>query len=184
MEELISQAVSFLKDGKVILSPTDTIWGLACDATSEKAIARIQEIKKRDISKNFILLVSSLRMLEKYVKVPQEIIALLEAEKYPTSVIYQEVYTTELPLAKDHSIAFRIVQDDFCKALINAFGRPIVSTSANISGEPSPENFSQITQHIKDLVDFIVPYNQENQESKTPSRLIKMEKGEIIFIRK
>ena len=176
MEELISQAVSFLKDGKVILSPTDTIWGLACDATSEKAIARIQEIKKRDISKNFILLVSSLRMLEKYVKVPQEIIAFLEAEKYPTSVIYQEVYTTELPLAKDHSIAFRIVQDDFCQALINALGKPIVSTSANISGE--------ITQHIKDLVDFIVPYNQENQESKTPSRLIKMEKGEIIFIRK
>ena len=137
LKEIIHQTLSFLQEEKVILYPTDTIWGLGCDAFSQKAIQRIQQIKQRPLAKSFILLVSSKEMLERYVRVPVEVVAFLARQERPTSVVYTEVYDKHLPIAEDNSLAFRIVQDDFCKQLIEAFGRPLVSTSANISGEPS-----------------------------------------------
>jgi sua5/yciO/yrdC/ywlC family protein len=184
IKEIVKLTLPFLQENKVILYPTDTIWGLGCDAYSYQGIERIRQIKRRDINKNFILLVSSLGMLKQYVKIPSEIVFFLKSQTRPTSVIYQEVCNSYLPLAKDNSLAFRIVQDEFCRELIKAFGKPIISTSANISGEPSPMTFSQISEEIKNLVDYIVPYHQQNQEGKAPSQLVKIEEGEIIFLRK
>ena len=150
---------------------------MGCDAFSLKAIQRIQQIKQRPLAKSFILLVSSKEMLERYVRVPVEVVAFLARQERPTSVVYTEVYDKHLPIAEDGSLAFRIVQDDFCKQLIEAFGRPLVSTSANISGQPSaPE--------VQQAVDFVVPYHQENQPNALASQLVKWQDGQIVYIRR
>jgi sua5/yciO/yrdC/ywlC family protein len=184
LKEIIHQTLSFLQEEKVILYPTDTIWGLGCDAFSQKAIQRIQQIKQRPLAKSFILLVSSKEMLERYVRVPVEVVAFLAREERPTSVVYTEVYDKHLPIAEDDSLAFRIVQDDFCKQLIEAFGRPLVSTSANISGEPSAATFAQIAPEVQQAVDFVVPYHQENQPNALASQLVKWQDGQIVYIRR
>lgn len=182
MEKLVAQTLPYLKDEKVILYPTDTLWGLGCDAFSSSAIEKIKRIKQRAENKNFILLVSSFTMLEKYVKVPPLVRDFLEKQTRPTSVIYNEVLNKNLPLAEDGSVAIRIVQNDFCKELIEAFGKPIVSTSANISGEPSAQCFAQISEQIKQSADFVVPYLEENTE-KMASQLVKIEDSKIVFLR-
>jgi sua5/yciO/yrdC/ywlC family protein len=184
LKEIIHQTLSFLQEEKVILYPTDTIWGLGCDAFSLKAIQRIQQIKQRPLAKSFILLVSSKEMLERYVRVPAEVVAFLARQERPTSVVYTEVYDKHLPIAEDSSLAFRIVQDDFCKQLIEAFGRPLVSTSANISGEPSAATFAQIAPEVQQAVDFVVPYDQENQPNALASQLVKWQDGQIVYIRR
>jgi sua5/yciO/yrdC/ywlC family protein len=183
-KEIIHKTLSFLQQEKVILYPTDTIWGLGCDAFSQKGIQRIQQIKQRPLAKSFILLVSSYQMLQRYVAVSQETLAFLDKQERPTSVIYTQVYDPNLPEAADHSLAFRVVKDPFCKALIEAFDAPLVSTSANISGEESPMNFSQISEQIKKSVDYIVPYRREEQGAGQPSQLLKIEDNQVIFLRK
>ena len=123
-------------------------------------------------------------MLQRYVAVSQETLAFLDKQERPTSVIYTQVYDSHLPEAADHSLAFRVVKDPFCKALIDAFDAPLVSTSANISGEESPKNFSLISEQIKKSVDYIVPYRREEQGAGQPSQLLKIEDNQVIFLRK
>ena len=184
LKEIIDKTLSYLQQEKVILYPTDTIWGLGCDAYSPKGIERIQQIKQRPLTKSFILLVASYEMLAQYVKVPTEVVAFLGEQQRPTSVIYTEVYDPYLPMAEDHSIAFRVVQDDFCKQLIEAFGRPLVSTSANISGQPSPTSFAEIDPKVQQAVDWVVPYHQENQTPTLASQLVMWQDGQLVYIRR
>ena len=158
MEEEITQALKVLQSGGVILYPTDTIWGLGCDATNPDVIQKIYNIKQRKESKSLITLVSDKKMLKKLTdSVPDT-----DITSAPTTVIYQNI--VGLPdnlLAEDGTAAIRIVQDNFCKQLIEGFGKAIVSTSANISGTESPKQFSDITADIIDNADYIVNLQQK-----------------------
>ncbi|MEC8853848.1 MAG: L-threonylcarbamoyladenylate synthase, partial [Bacteroidota bacterium] len=153
MQNEINKALEVLKNGGTILYPTDTIWGIGCDATNESAIARIFDIKKRE-SKAMISLVCNTAMIDDYTNSNQLQISLSDK---PTSVIYQNVNRLASNLiAKDKTAAFRISSDEFCHRLVSEFGVPIVSTSANISGKDLPKQFSEISDKIKDNVDYVV----------------------------
>ena len=180
MEKEIIQALKILKSGGVILYPTDTIWGLGCDATNMNAIQKIYNIKKRKESKSLITLVSDKKMLKKLTdSVPDT-----DITSNPTTVIYQNIVGLSVNLlAEDGTAAIRIVQDNFCKQLIERFGKAIVSTSANISGTESPKQFSDITADIIDNADYIVNL-QQKERRENPSRIIKIEKnGSITKLR-
>ena len=179
----ISTANQFLNKGKIILYPTDTIWGLGCDATNTKSVAKIYQLKNRVESKSLIVLVSSLHMLKKYVSVPQKAIEILQNAKKPTTIIYQNPKGfAKNTIASDSTIAIRIIEDDFCRKLIKRFGRPIVSTSANISGEDTPKSFSEISTTILDSVDYIVDLQQYSMNTKS-STIIKIDGDTIQVIR-
>lgn len=171
----IEKSIRTMQQGGVILYPTDTIWGLGCDATNEMAVRKIFEIKQRSESKSLIILVDSLQMLKDYVsEIPPYIIDFLNSVKQPTTVIYPNVI--KLPSyvrASDNSVAIRCVQDVFCQRLIQSFGAPIVSTSANISGKPSPVFFSEIDNQIIESCDYVVQYRQDDIQPKAPSRLVR-----------
>ncbi len=177
--EIIS-AIKILNSGGVILYPTDTIWGLGCDATNKKAIERIYNIKKRKENKALITLVADKKMLKKLTNYIPEI----DITSSPTSVIYQNVNgLSKNLLARDGSAAIRIVKDDFCKKLIFKFGKAIVSTSANISKSQAPTQFSDISHEIISNIDYIVNLRKKEIRNK-PSRIIKIEKnGSITKIR-
>ena len=180
MEEEITQALKVLQSGGVILYPTDTIWGLGCDATNPDAIQKIYNIKQRKESKSLITLVSDKKMLKKLTdSVPDT-----DITSAPTTVIYQNIVgLSDNLLAEDGTAAIRIVQDNFFKQLIERFGKAIVSTSANISGTESPKQFSDITDDIIDNADYIVNL-QQKERRKNPSRIIKIEKnGNITKLR-
>ena len=180
MEEEITQSLKILQDGGVILYPTDTIWGLGCDATNPDAIQKIYNIKQRKESKALITLVSDKKMLKKLTdSVPDT-----DITSDPTTVIYQNIEgLSDNLLAEDGTAAIRIVQDNFCKQLIEIFGKAIVSTSANISGTKSPKQFSDITDDIINNADYIVNLRQ-NQTRENPSTIIKIEKdGSITKLR-
>ena len=180
MEEEITQALEILQDGGVILYPTDTIWGLGCDATNPDAIQKIYNIKQRKESKALITLVSDKKMLKKLTdSVPDT-----DITSDPTTVIYQNIEgLSDNLLAEDGTAAIRIVQDDFCKQLIEIFGKAIVSTSANISGTKSPKQFSDITDDIINNADYIVNLRKKERRENS-SRIIKIEKnGSITKLR-
>ena len=180
MEEEITQSLKILQDGGVILYPTDTIWGLGCDATNPDAIQKIYNIKQRKESKALITLVSDKKMLKKLTdSVPDT-----DITSDPTTVIYQNIEgLSDNLLAEDGTAAIRIVQDDFCKQLIEIFGKAIVSTSANISGTKSPKQFSDITDDIINNADYIVNLRQTERRENS-SRIIKIEKnGSITKLR-
>ena len=180
MEEEIIQALKVLQSGGVILYPTDTIWGLGCDATNPDAIQKIYNIKQRKESKSLITLVSDKKMLKKLTdSVPDT-----DITSAPTTVIYQNIVgLSDNLLAEDGTAAIRIVQDNFCKQLIERFGKAIVSTSANISGTESPKQFSDITDDIIDNADYIVNLRKKERR-ENPSRIIKIEKnGSITKLR-
>lgn len=180
MEEEITQALEILQDGGVILYPTDTIWGLGCDATNPDAIQKIYNIKQRKESKALITLVSDKKMLKKLTdSVPDT-----DITSDPTTVIYQNIDgLSDNLLAEDGTAAIRIVQDDFCKQLIEIFGKAIVSTSANISGTKSPKQFSDITDDIINNADYIVNLRKKERRENS-SRIIKIEKnGSITKLR-
>ena len=171
MESEIINALKVLQNGGIILYPTDTIWGLGCDSTNKDAIQKIYTIKQREESKALISLVSSAEMLQKHTNyIPK-----INISDNPTTVIYQNVkgFANNL-LAEDGTAAIRIVQDEFCKKLIQALGKAIVSTSANISGEESPKQFSEISYHIKNNADYIVNLLQ-TERRENPSVIIKIE---------
>lgn len=174
-ENDIKQSLEVLQRGGVILYPTDTIWGLGCDATNEQAIRRIYEIKQRDDSKSLIVLLADEREVLQYVAAPDlAVFDFLEEQERPTTIIYE--YAVGLPdnlVAADGSIGIRITQDAFCRHLIKRFHKPIVSTSANISGEPSPQTFADISQAIKEQVDYIVSWRQNDLTPALPSQIIK-----------
>ena len=180
MESEIKNAIKTLQTGGVILYPTDTIWGLGCDATNKKAIQKIYTIKQRKENKALITLVSDKNMLRELTNyIPDT-----DITSVPTTVIYQNINgLSDNLLERDGTAAIRIVQDDFCKQLIKKFGRAIVSTSANISGIKSPKQFSDITDDIINNTDYIVNLRQKERR-ENPSRIIKIEKnGSITKLR-
>ncbi|NMD00298.1 MAG: threonylcarbamoyl-AMP synthase [Bacteroidales bacterium] len=172
----LEQALATLIDGGIILYPTDTIWGLGCDATNDQAVKRIFDIKKRPSHNPFIILVHSEAMLLKYVEeVPEIAFELIENAKQPLTLIFPKAKKiSPLVCGQDNSIAIRVVNEPFCKALISTLKKPIVSTSANISGEPNPAIFSEIHQTIKQSVDYIVKYRQQDTTCHQPSSIIKI----------
>lgn len=183
MNTLIATTKKTLKLGKVILYPTDTVWGIGCDATNEDAVAKIYQIKQRQESKSLIVLVSSLHMLKQYVSVSKKEKELLKNAKKPTTIIYKNPKgLAKNTLAKDQTIALRIVQDDFCRKLIKRIGKPIVSTSANVSGKPTPKSFSEIDQAILESVDYIVNLHQDSIAEKS-SAILKVEDGKVVVLR-
>lgn len=182
----VEQAFQTLRAGGLILYPTDTIWGIGCDATEAAAIDRIYRLKQRDESKSLIILVADKRDILKYTAAPHPaVFDYLGQTERPTTVIYENALG--LPdnlVSADDSIAIRLVKEPFCNALIRRLGKPIVSTSANISGDPAPASFSKITDQVKKGVDYIVDYRQDDDTPAVSSRIIKMgREGTIKIIR-
>ncbi len=210
-EEIFSAALETLRKGGTILYPTDTVWGLGCDATNPEAVAKIFEIKRRSEAKSLVLLASDLDMVAKYIKeIPSIAIDLVEVNDAPMTIIYPGAIVNHpnnqrlpgapmsIPLssgdrwhlawnavAEDGSVGIRIPLSEWCKQLIFKLGRPIVSTSANISGEPTPKRFTEIPAEIKEAVDFVVPPSVDKESTGKASQIIKVGlTGEIEIIRK
>ncbi|RMA58558.1 L-threonylcarbamoyladenylate synthase [Ulvibacter antarcticus] len=185
MRTEIENALTVLKRGGIILYPTDTVWGIGCDATHPGAIEKVYALKKRINDKSLICLVSDLNMLEEHVeKVPKAAYDVLKFSDYPTTIVYDDpIRISETLIAADNSLAIRIVEDQFCQKLIRKLHRPIVSTSANISGEKTPQNFEEISQEILDGVDYVVNLQRDKKASK-PSTIIKIKNdGTVKVIR-
>ncbi len=177
LKEEIERSVTLLKQGKILLYPTDTIWGIGCDATNSKAIGRIFKLKNRQEQKSMIILLDSIDKLKQYVEnVPAIAYDLIENAASPITIVFNKA--KNLPkklLASDGTIAIRIVHGDYCAGVIRQLGHPLVSTSANISGEPSPQTFHQISEIIKEKVDYVVAVHQSHIHTIRPSTLIKLE---------
>lgn len=182
---VIQNIVTLLKREETILYPTDTVWGIGCDATNEKAVAKIFRIKQRAESKSLIILVDSLEMLQNYVEfIPKKALEILRESKKPTTIIYKKPKDlAENCIAKDHTIAIRIVQNEFCQELIRQFGKPIISTSANISGAPTPKSFSEISNTILDSVDYVVNLQQQKITGASSKILRITDTNEVEVIR-
>lgn len=182
----MAQAVKVLKQGGVILYPTDTIWGIGCDATNPEAVKRIYEIKQRSDSKALIVLANSDAMIANYVANPPEIAwNVIELATKPTTIIFDQGRNLAPNLlASDGSIGFRLTKEAFSNQLCFHLRKPIVSTSANISGQPSPKTFRDISDEIRNQVDYIVSYRQNDHTSSLPSSIIKLgNAGDVKIIR-
>lgn len=173
-----------MREGGVILYPTDTIWGIGCDATNEDAVRRVYEIKQRQDSKAMLVLVDSSVKVDFYVRdVPEVAWDLIDLADKPLTIIYSGARNLAANLlAEDGSVGIRVTNEDFSKRLCQQFRKAIVSTSANISGQPSPKNFSEISDEVKSAVDYIVGYRQEEMSNPKPSSIIKLDKGGVIKI--
>lgn len=184
MKEDILKAVEVLKKGGVILYPTDTIWGLGCDATNPDAVSRIYEIKKREDSKSMLVLVNSIDSIYSFIdEVPEIGIEIIEVSDKPITIIFPGAKNLAKNLiADDGSIGIRVTNEEFSSQLIKTFKKPVVSTSANFSGEASPRNFMDISDDLKQKVDYIVQYNQENKMLSKPSSIIKVDLGNVIKV--
>jgi L-threonylcarbamoyladenylate synthase len=179
MLDEIENSIHVLTKGGIILYPTDTVWGIGCDATNQNAIKRIYKLKRRAETKSMIVLMSDIDMLKEYVNhIPEIAYDLIECFERPTTVIYPEAKNIAKNLiGSDSSLAIRIVQDDFCKQLVTLFGKPIVSTSANFSGEPTPLLYSKISLKIVQSVDYIVKIDHDKIKQVKPSTIIKLNKS-------
>ncbi len=187
MHDDIRKALEILKNGGVILYPTDTIWGIGCDATNIEAVKRIYHIKKREDSKSMLVLMENPALLDRYVDdVPEIAWDLVEISTTPLTVIYPNAKNLAPNLiAEDGSIGIRFTKEQFTSQLLQRFRRPLVSTSANISGEKSPAFFDEISDEIKNQVDYIVEYRQDDVTPSQPSSIIKLGSGgRIDIIRK
>ncbi len=201
-EDILAEALRVLRSGGTILYPTDTVWGLGCDATDPAAVAKIYRIKRRSDSKSLVLLASDLDMVAKYIReIPPMAVDLVEVNDAPMTLVYPGALAGEAPVgeelpkgdrfhlafntvAEDGSVGIRIPMAEFCRQLAFKLGRPIVSTSANISGEPTPKRFSEIPQEIKDAVDFVVPPSVDTESTGKSSQIIKLElDGQFEIIR-
>ena len=199
---VMAEALEVLRRGGVILYPTDTIWGIGCDATDPDAVRRVYEIKRRSDSKSLVLLASDLDMVARYItKIPDVAIDLVEVNDKPMTFIYPGAVCSQAPaegesapkdrwhlawntVAEDGSVGIRIPMMDFCKELVRRLGRPLVSTSANISGEPSPKAFADIPEEIRTAVDYVVEPSLERGSTGLASQIIKLEvDGEVTIIR-
>ena len=197
-EEIFAEALRVLREGGTILYPTDTVWGLGCDATNPEAVAKIYKIKHREDSKSLILLCSDLDMVAKYIKeIPSMAIDLVEVNDVPMTLIYPgAIAGTEgdgadrrrlawNTVAADGSVGIRIPMSEFCRQLVSKLGRPLVSTSANISGEPAPKRLNEIPASFQALVDFVVPPSMDTESTGKASQIIKIGlRGEVEIIRK
>jgi L-threonylcarbamoyladenylate synthase len=192
MREEIQKALEVLRGGGVILYPTDTVWGIGCDATNPEAVARVYAIKKREDSKSLVLLASDMDMICRYVKeVPEMAVQLVEVNDKPMTIIYPDAVAGPAPadgvmpqpcrtclafntVAEDGTVGIRIPMMDFCQQLVSRLGRPLVSTSANISGEPTPKRFSEISPAILEAVDHTVDPSLEAGSTGKSSSIIKV----------
>jgi L-threonylcarbamoyladenylate synthase len=183
-DEDIRNSLKTLREGGIILYPTDTVWGLGCDATNNEAVEKIFRIKKRNDSKSLIILVNGSSMLERYVKdIPEISLELIEVSDTPITMIYPKAKNLALSVqAEDGSVGIRICMDEFCNELIGRFRKPIVSTSANISGEPSPSNYMEIADKIISEVDYTVGYKRDDRQKHVPSPVIILEHNGVIKI--
>ncbi len=186
-QEDIKNAIEVMKQGGVILYPTDTVWGIGCDATNAEAVAKVYKIKKRDDSKALICLVDSDARLQRYVRnVPNVAWDILDIATKPTTIILDGAINLAPNLiAEDGSIALRITKEPFSHELCYRFQKPLVSTSANISGEPAAANYNDISQELLDAVDYVCFSRRQEHKPHTPSSIIKLkEDGEVTIIRK
>ena len=182
----IHDITAILEKGGLILYPTDTIWGIGCDATNPQAIEKIFELKKRDISKPFVLLVDSISMLKDYVEhVHPRVETLLNYHVKPLTMIYDQAKNLpSIAQGGDGSVAIRVVLDPFCKELISHFGKPLVSSSANVSNQPFPANFGGISSEIISGVNYVAKWRQGEKQLNQPSVIAKLsEKEELVFLR-
>lgn len=187
LRDEVNKALAVLKDGGVILYPTDTVWGLGCDATNEEAVAKVNELKGRAADKSLIILLDNENKLQSYVSdIPEVAYELIEYAENPMTIVFSNAKNlAKNAINADGSIGIRVVKHEFCEQLLQRFRKPIVSTSANISGEPTPRFFEEISEEIKNGVDLIVDFDQENRSIKKPSTIIKLgPSGQFEFIRK
>ena len=184
MKKSVDECVAVLRKGGIILYPTDTIWGIGCDATNKEAVARIYRIKNREDSKSLISLVDSFGMISDYVKnIPSMAEPLIDVSDKPLTIIYPNVdgLATNL-IAPDGTAAIRVVSNEFCQRVIVRLGKPIVSTSANISGTTSPSNYNEIPTQIRDLVDWIADPRFEGESTHKASSIIKLGAGNEVEV--
>ena len=176
MKEQIQKTIEVLRAGGIILYPTDTVWGIGCDATNPEAVAKVYAIKNREDSKSLVLLASDIDMICRYVKeIPEMAVQLIEVNDKPMTIIYPGAQgLAHNAVAEDGTVGIRIPMMDFCQQLISRFGRPIVSTSANISGEATPKKFAEISDQIKSAVDLIVDSSLEKGSTGKSSSIIKV----------
>jgi len=187
LRDEINKAFEVLKSGGVILYPTDTIWGIGCDATNPEAVDKVLKIKNRPAEKSLIVLLDVDSKLQSYVaEIPDVAYDLIEYAENPLTVVFSDAKNlAQNVINADGSVGIRIVKHDFCTPLIQRFRKPIVSTSANLSGQPSPKFFDDIDPEIIDAVDYVVDFEQENRTSKKPSTIMKLSPGgQFEFIRK
>ena len=175
MTEEINNAIAVLEKGGLILYPTDTVWGIGCDATNEAAVNKVYQLKNREDRKALICLVANDRMLERHVaQVPEVAYDIIDLANKPVTIIYDNPKGVAGNLiAEDNSLAIRVASDKFCQYLINKFKRPLVSTSANLSGQPTPDRFSKIDKAILKGVDYVVNL-QRDHINAIPSSIIKL----------
>ena len=193
MQESIQKALEVLRAGGVILYPTDTVWGIVCDATNPEAVAKVYEIKRRADSKSLVLLASDIDMIARYVKeIPEMAIQLVEVNDKPMTIIYPDAIKGLAPdasgalpkpdrralafntVAEDGSVGIRIPMMEFCRQLVFKLGRPLVSTSANISGEQTPKRYAEISDDIRSAVDHVVDPSLERGSTGQSSSIIKV----------
>lgn len=187
MEEDIKMCIEVLRKGGLILYPTDTIWGIGCDATNAGAVRRVYELKRRADSKAMLVLLDDASRLERYVdEVPDVAYQLIEAAVTPLTIIYDRGRNlAPALLGDDGSVGVRVTGEAFTRQLCRRFGRPIVSTSANVSGEPSAPTFARVSEEIKQGVDYVVRYRQDDEAEARPSGIIKLRaNGEFKILRK
>lgn len=185
MKQEIENAIEVLKKGGLILYPTDTVWGIGCDATNADAVDKVYALKQRAESKAMVCLVHDFKMLNQFVEeIPEVAYDILRYAAKPTTVIYDDPIRVAMNIiAEDNSLAIRVVNDTFAKKLVRKFRKPIVSTSANISGKPTPLSFAEISEEIKNGVDYVVNFNQKEKRG-TPSAIIKLTlDGQVKVIR-
>ena len=186
LQDEVKKAIEVMRAGGVILYPTDTVWGIGCDATNAEAVKKVFEIKRREDSKALICLVDSDVRLQRYVRNVADVTwDMIELSEKPLTVIFDKV-TGLAPnvVAEDGSAGLRITKEEFSKELCFRFQKPIVSTSANISGEPTPRTFEEISEEIKGAVDYVVKYSRQSREKHQPSSIIKMDaNGQFTIIR-
>ena len=186
-EDDLKESLNTLRQGGILLYPTDTIWGLGCDPTNESAVNRIFQLKSRGENKSLITLADSLSMVERYVTdIPEIVYELAEVSDTPLTIIYPKGKNLAAGVcSEDGSVAIRICKDEFCSELISRFRKPIVSTSANLSGSPSPGNFSEIEEILINKVDYVVKFRQDDRSKSLASPVIKVNlNGTIKIIRK
>ena len=183
----IEKALAVLKNGGVILYPTDTVWGLGCDATNAAAAEKINKIKGRQSDKSFIILLDNDSKIQSYVtEVPEVAYDLIEYAEHPLTIIFSGAKNlAENVISADGSIGIRIAKHDFVQQLLQRFRKPLTSTSANLSGQPTPQSFDEIDEQIKDAVDYIVDWEQDIKSNKKASTIMKLSpSGQFSFIRK
>ncbi len=185
MLEEINNCLQILEAGGLILYPTDTVWGVGCDATNTEAVKKVYALKKRSDTKALICLVSTDAMLERHVtKVPEVAYDILDLANKPTTIVYDApLGIAKNLIASDNTLAIRVASDQFCQYLINRFKKPLVSTSANISGDPTPQSFKEINSEILKGVDYVVNL-EHNVIKSTPSSIIQLKNdGKVKVIR-